>query len=95
MRNPFTFEVEGWLGASFIGLLGVFLVATFFIVFKNFNTDVDTLNANPSIIKGISPTERTLIDTWVAANGVQIPEGKGYRYIIDTYPDKPWFKLNE
>lgn len=95
MRNPLTFEVEGYMGAAFIALLGGFLIAFFFIAIKNFNTDVDILNSSQASIKTISPTERGLIDNWLRDTGTEIPAGKGYRYIINAYPDKPWFRANE
>lgn len=92
MLNSLTSEVESWLGASFISLFAVFMIGFVFIVLKNFNTDLITLDSSNAQVKTISSTERTLIANWVKENEIKIPRGEGYRYVIQKYPTKPWIK---
>jgi len=92
MSNPLTIQVESRLGAVYISLLAIFFIGLFFIALKNFNSDSIILNSQSSQIKTISNTERDLINNWIKENNIEIPEGNGYRYIIQQYPSKPWFK---
>lgn len=92
MSNPLTMQVESQLGALYISLVGFFFVGLIFIALKNFNSDSVILNSQTAQVKTISSTERGLINNWAQHNDIEIPEGKGYRYVIQQYPDKPWFK---
>ena len=92
MNNPLTMQVESRLGAVYISLLGFFFVGLIFIALKNFNSDSVVLNSQSAQVKTVSITERYLIDGWIKDNQIEIPEGKGYRYIIRQYPSKPWFR---
>lgn len=90
--NPLTVQVESWLGAAFISLLGMFFVGLIFIALKNFESDSIVLNSQSVQIKTIPSTERYLINNWLEDNQIEIPKGKGYRYVIQQYPSKPWFR---
>ncbi len=90
--NPLTVQVESRLGAVYISLLGLFFVGLIFIALKNFNSDSIILDSQGAQIKTISTTERYLIDGWLKENQIEIPKGKGYRYIVQQYPSKPWLK---
>ena len=92
MSNPLTIQVESRLGAVYISLLAIFFIGLFFIALKNFNSDSIIFNSQNFQIKTISNTERDLINNWIKENNIEIPEGNGYRYIIQQYPSKPWFK---
>lgn len=92
MMNPLTTQVESRLGATYISLLTLFFVGLIFIALKNFNSDSDILNSQTAQVKTISNTERYLIDSWIKDNQIVIPEGRGYRYVIQKYPSKPWFR---
>ncbi len=90
LKSFLTFKVESILGAIFIiGVAGYF-VGFLFVSMQNFDTDIALMDVDSSNIKYITDTERGLIDLWVANNGLSIPEGKGYRYLMSLYPDKPW-----
>lgn len=90
--NPLTTQVESRLGAVYIVLLTAFFVGLIFIALKNFNSDTIALDSQTAQVKTISNTERYLIDSWMKENEIVIPEGKGYRYVIQKYPSKPWFR---
>ncbi len=90
--NPLTVQVESRLGAVYISLLGLFFVGLIFIALKNFESDSIVLGSQSAQVKSISNTERDLINIWIKDNQIEIPAGKGYRYIIQQYPSKPWFK---
>ncbi len=92
MNNPFTNRVESYVGAIFISLLALFFIGLMFISLKNLQSDTDVINAQDVQIKTISETERALIKTWIEENNIQIPEGKGYKYLIQQFPSKPWLK---
>ncbi|OGN01658.1 MAG: hypothetical protein A3G51_02945 [Candidatus Yanofskybacteria bacterium RIFCSPLOWO2_12_FULL_43_11b] len=92
MNNPLTLQVESRLGALYVSLLGLFFVGLIFIALKNFNSDSIILNSQTAQVKTISTTERDLINGWITENQIEIPQGKGYRYVIQQYPSKPWFK---
>ncbi len=85
-------QVESRLGAVYISLLGLFFVGLIFIALKNFNSDSIILDSQTAQVKTISSTERDLINNWIQDNNIEVPKGKGYRYIIQQYPTKPWFK---
>jgi len=90
--NPLTTQIESRLGAAYISLLAMFFIGLIFIALKNFNSDTIVLGAQNAQVKTISNTERYLIEGWVKENQIEIPEGKGYRYVIQKYPSKPWFR---
>ncbi|GEM_PF-2392880 len=92
MTNPLTAQVESRLGAAYVSLLGLFFVGLIFIALKNFESDSIILDSQSAQVKTITTTERYLINGWIKDNKVEIPSGKGYRYIIQKYPSKPWFK---
>lgn len=92
MNNPLTIQVESRLGAVYISLLGLFFVGLIFVALKNFNSDSIILDSQVAQVKSISSTERYLINAWIKENNIEIPEGKGYRYVIQKYSSKPWFK---
>lgn len=83
-------QVESYLGAIFICIFTAFFIGLLFIAMKNYNSDMSILNSEQARIRGISITEAVLIRDWVKENNIEIPEGKGFRYIIKKYPDKPW-----
>jgi hypothetical protein len=91
-KNPITYKVESYMGASYACLLAAFFGSLIIIAVKNFETDIDIMSAtsNTNKVSHVSETERTLIEEWVDRNDVLIPEGKGYRYLINEYPDRPW-----
>lgn len=90
--NPLTTQIESRLGATYISLLTLFFVGLIFIALKNFNSDSIVLGAQSTQVKTISNTERYLIEGWIKENQIEIPEGKGYRYVTQKYPSKPWFR---
>lgn len=92
MTNPLTVRVESRLGAVYISLLTMFFIGLFFIALKNFNSDLVILDSQSAQVKTISTTERYLIDGWIRDNQIEVPEGKGYRYVIHQYPSKPWLR---
>ena len=90
MANPLTMQVESKMGAVFISLFTAFLVGVLFIAIKNYDSDQIVLDASATQIVTISSTERQLIAQWVEGNHIVIPPGKGYRYLEQQYPDRPW-----
>lgn len=92
MSNPLTIQVESRLGAAYVSLLGLFFAGLIFIALKNFNSDSMILDSQNAQVKTISTTERDLINVWLKENNIEVPKSKGYRYIIQQYPFKPWFK---
>ncbi len=92
MRNPLTFEIESYLGAGFVFLLTVFLVAFLFAVMRNFDAEIDMLNATQTKIRAISPIQLQLMEAWVRENNIEIPQDEGYRYLLRAYPTKPWLR---
>ena len=85
-------QVESRLGAFYITLLAFFFIGLIFIALKNFNSDTIILDSQTAQVKTISTTEKYLINAWIQENNIEIPKGKGYRYIIQRYPSKPWIK---
>jgi hypothetical protein len=90
--NPLTVQVESRLGAVYISLLGLFFVGLIFIALKNFESDSLVLNSQSAQVKTVSNTERDLINIWIQENQIEVPKGEGYRYVIQQYPSKPWFR---
>ena len=90
--NQLTAQIESRLGAFYISLLGLFFIGLIFIALKNFNSDLLILDSQSAQVKTISTTERYLIDGWIKENQIEVPKGKGYRYVIQQYPNKPWLK---
>ncbi len=85
-------QVESGLGAVFVVALAAFFIGFLFIMMKNFNSDAIALNASQTEVKFMSQTERQLINDWIVENNIQIPDGKGYRYLEEQYPSRPWLK---
>ena len=90
MTNPFTIQVESGLGAIFILVLSIFFIGILFITVKNYDSDTIALGATQTEVKSMSSTERQLIAHWIQDNNIPLPEGKGYRYILAQYPNRPW-----
>jgi hypothetical protein len=92
MTNPLTMQVESRIGAVFIGLLALFLAGVLYIAIQNYGSDQIALDASVTQIKSMSSTERQLIAIWIRDNNIELPEGKGYHYVVQQYPDRPWLK---
>jgi hypothetical protein len=92
MSNPLTMQVESRLGAVFVVCFAIFLSGVLFIAIKNFDSDQIALGAETTQVKTMSSTERQLIAQWITDNNITLPDGKGYRYLIEQYPDRPWLK---
>ena len=90
--NPLTAQIESRLGAFYVSLLSFFFVGLIFIALKNFESDSIVLDSQNAQVKTISNTERDLINNWIQENQIKVPESKGYRYITQRYPSRPWFK---
>jgi hypothetical protein len=96
MRNPFTFQVESYSGAIFMLLIGAFFTSFLYIAIKNFNSDLDVLDAQGAVahIKTISPTQRLLMESWMRDNNIELPEGKNLRWLLTQYPNRPWLQVS-
>lgn len=90
MKNFLTMEIESWIGSLFIIGLALFFIGLIFVTIKNFNSDVTIISSQSSKVRGISSTESVLIRDWVKQNSIEIPEGRGFRYVIAKYPTRPW-----
>ncbi len=90
MESFSTWKLESILGAILVVLVAGFFVTKIFAVLSDFNTEVEIQTNDQVVVKGIPETERKLIEAWVHDNNIEVPPGKGYRYLIQTYPDKPW-----
>ena len=90
MKNFLTFQTESYVGAIFIVLFSSFLLGLFFLALHGFNSDLDIAGDNQTRVLHISDTQRQLMDDWVRENNIQVPPGEGYRYLLKTYPSKPW-----
>jgi hypothetical protein len=90
MTSSLTMQVESRMGAVFISLFALFLAGVLFIAIKNFDSDQIVLDASVTQVKSMSSTERQLIAVWIHDNSIELPEGKGYNYIVKEYPDRPW-----
>ena len=51
MRNLFTVQIESYLGAVFIILLAGFFVGLIFIAMKNFDSDLNNINATQTRVR--------------------------------------------
>ena len=80
------------MGAVFISLLAAFFIGLMFTSVKNFDSEVTVINAEQVRVKTISVAERELIRTWIKENKIEIPQGVGYKYLLEKYPSKPWLK---
>lgn len=83
-------QVESRMGAVFISLMVIFFAGIIFIAIKNYDSDQIVLDASVVQVKSMSSTERQLIALWVKDNNIPIPDGKGYHYLVQEYPDRPW-----
>lgn len=90
MVNPLTMQIESRIGAAFISLLAIFMAGILFVAIKNYSSDQIILDASVAQVKSMSSTERQLIALWVKDNNVPIPDGKGYHYFVQQYPNRPW-----
>lgn len=90
MSNPLTTQIESKMGMMFIGVTALFMAGVLFIAIKNYDSDQIVLDASVTQVKTMTSTERQLIAQWVQGNNIQIPQGKGYNYLVQTYPDRPW-----
>jgi hypothetical protein len=92
MNRLISYQFESYTGAFLVVILAGFFVGLLFIAIENFNTDVELLTTDQARLRTVSITERRLIDSWITENNIAIPEGKGYRYLIESYPSKPWLR---
>lgn len=92
MENQLTSGVESKMGAVFFGLFTFFLAGVLWVAIQNFSSDQVALDASVTQVKSMSSTERQLIAVWIKDNSVDVPEGKGYRYLVQEYPERPWLK---
>lgn len=83
-------QVESYLGAVFILGTALFFGLMIYGAVKNFEGELAAMEGNRAKLNIISHAERELIDEWVKRNNIQIPQGKGYRYLIIKYKDRPW-----
>jgi hypothetical protein len=90
MQNPLTMEIETRMGMIFLGLVSIFLAGVMLIAIKNYNSDQIVLDASITQVKAMSSTERQLIAAWLVENQITLPEGKGYNYVVQQYPGRPW-----
>ena len=51
MRNFLTIQIESYVGALFIALLAVFFIGLMFIAMKNFDSDVNIINATQTRVR--------------------------------------------
>lgn len=91
-ENIVTTRVESGLGSVFVILLAGFLAGILFLAIKNYTSDTVVLDATNTQLVSMSSTERQLITAWIKNNNIVLPDGKGYHYIEQQYPDKPWLK---
>ncbi len=90
MVNPLTMQVESRIGAAFVALMAIFMGGILFASIQNYNSDQIVLNASATEVKSMSSTERQLIAQWIKDNDIPFPDGKGYRYFVQEYPNRPW-----
>lgn len=96
IRNPLTFRIESWVGAVLVLGFSAFMVGIFIVALKNFNSDVDILNASGTKVKTIPSYERAMIDEWISKSNIGLSvQEVGYRYILQHFPDKPWITENK
>lgn len=77
-------------------LVGAFFTSFLYIAIKNFNTDLETIDAQQitTKIKTISPAQRELMEIWMRENAVELPEGESLRWLLKQYPERPWLRAN-
>ena len=77
-----------------MAILGLFLSSLLFVTIKNAQIDIDIMSATSGQIKSkvVSKTELVLMQEWLKINKIKISEGQGYRYILKTYPERPWLQ---
>lgn len=90
IRNPLTVQIESCLGAFFILSTAIFFSTLIYGSAQNLNSESLVIESQRISIKTVSPAERALIDEWLRQKHIAIPEGKGYRYMKNKYPDRPW-----
>lgn len=78
------------MGAVFISLLAIFFTGVLFVAIKNYESDQIVLDASVTQVKSMSSTERQIIAQWIKDNNIPVPDGQGYRYLIQEYPNRPW-----
>lgn len=88
--NWSTFRVEAGWGSLIVLLVSAFAVTKLYSAIIDFSMEVDIQSTNIAQLKTIPESQRVLIAQWIRENSIEVPTGKGYRYIINTYPEKPW-----
>lgn len=51
MRNFLTVQIESYMGAVFVALLGAFFIGIIFIAIKNLNSDLTVINAEQAQVR--------------------------------------------
>lgn len=98
MKNLITLNVESVLGSVILVAFLGGIIGFFFIFLKNYNNDLDLLNAslanpNASSLSKIPSVERIQIIKWVKDNNIDLPRRQNqYHYLLSKYPDKPWLQ---
>ncbi len=90
MKLGLTMQVESWLGAALLVIVTCFMIGVLFVAISNYDSDTIELNASQTRVRTITSTERQIIARWVNDTHTVVPEGKGYRYLVQQYPDRPW-----
>ena len=83
-------QVESRLGALFVSLVAIFMAGILFVAIKNYDSDQIVLDATATQVKSMSSTERQISAVWIKDNNIPLPDGKGYRYLVQEYPNRPW-----
>ena len=78
------------MGAVFMLIWSGFLFGFLYVAIRNFDSDLEIISASTVEVRSIFLAQRKLIDRWIRENNIQIPEGKGYRWLLKAYPSKPW-----
>ena len=89
-KNPLTIQVESFLGGFIVLSTAIFFGALIYKSAQDFDSESMTIELHRVSIKTITPQERALMDEWIKQNHINIPSGKGYRYVKIKYPDRPW-----
>lgn len=90
MKNPLTIKIESYFGVFLVLSTAIFWGTFIYRSAEDFNSETIIMESQRLSIKTVSSAERKLIDDWMRFNDIQFPNGKGYRYIVKNYPDKPW-----
>ena len=90
MRNPLTIKIESYFGAFLVLSTAIFFGTFIYRSAADFDSEIIIINSQRVSIKTVSSAERALINDWMRLNNIQFPDGKGYRYMIRNYPNKPW-----